>query len=273
LRLGQETAYGFRILEAPLAFRTGRRRWDNMILAFILGLWALLGPSSPTHSYFPQTPTSQQTPDPNSGQTAPKQQEPSPKDRQPQEKPEQQPPPPEGKPPEPGETQPQAQPPQEQPQQPTPPPAPANPAPAQPPQAVPEKPAPEVEPSRKPPARKGRGTKAATTKKDPPPANSEPKKVVVRNGGAPEPSGQLAPGMSRDEASRSRQSINQLLASTEENLKRTRGRSLTANERAMVEQIRAFITQAHAALKVGDLQRGHNLAMKAHLLSDDLVQH
>jgi hypothetical protein len=107
---------------------------------------------------------------------------------------------------------------------------------------------------------------------DPSLPNSEPKKVVVRNGGAPEPTNQLIPGQSRDQASHSRQTIVQLLASTEENLKRASGRSLTQNEQAMVDQIRAFIAQANAALKVGDLQRGHNLAMKARLLSDDLLR-
>jgi len=232
-----------------------------MTLAVILGLWALLGPSSLSYPYFPQTQPSQQAPDASSQQTPPK-------DTKPQEKPEQQQQPAETKPQEPGETQQQAQPAQEQPQQSAPPPT--NPAPTQqPPEAVPEKSVPEVKPSPKPPARKNKRKTAA--KKDPP-ANSEPKKVVVRNGGAPEPTSQLTPGMSRDQVSHSRQTITQLLASTEENLKRTTGRSLTANEQAIVDQIRAFITQANAALKAGDLQRGHNLAMKARLLSDDLLR-
>ncbi|HYL15213.1 MAG TPA: hypothetical protein VEV41_19400 [Terriglobales bacterium] len=95
----------------------------------------------------------------------------------------------------------------------------------------------------------------------------------MRNGGTSEPTSQLTPGVSGDQATHSRQTITQLLASTEENLKRTAGRTLTPNEQAMVEQIRTFMSQADAALKVGDLQRGHNLATKAHLLSDDLLQH
>jgi hypothetical protein len=241
-----------------------------MTLALILGLWALLAPTSPSYPSFAQTQTSQQAPDANSQQTPQKEQQKPPKEAKPQEKPEQHEPPAESKPQEPGEAQPQAQPPQEQTEQPAP--APTNPAPAQQtPEAAPEKPAPEEKPAQAPPARKGKRKKPAP-KKDPSPANSEPKKVVVRNGGAPEPTSQLTPGMSRSQASRSRQTIVQLLASTEENLKRTSGRSLTQNEQAMVDQIRAFITQAHAALKVGDLQRGHNLAMKAHLLSDDLLR-
>jgi hypothetical protein len=240
-----------------------------MTLALILGLWALLAPTSPSYPSFAQAQTSQQAPDANSQQTPAKEQQQPPQETKPQEKPEQQQPPAESKPQEPSEAQPQAQPPQRQPEQPAP--TPTNPAPAQQtPEAAPEKP-PEEKPAAAPPARKGKRKKSAT-KKDPPQANSEPKKVVVRNGGAPEPTSQLTPGMSRDQASRSRQTIVRLLASTEENLKRTSGRSLTQNQQAMVDQIRAFITQAHAALKVGDLQRGHNLAVKAHLLSDDLLR-
>jgi hypothetical protein len=240
-----------------------------MTLAFILGLSVLLGTSSPTCSCFVETQTSPATPAANSQRTAAKPQEPSPKDTQPEDKGEQQPPPAESRPQEPGETRPQVQPPQEPPPQPAPP-AQANPAPT--PQAVPKKPAPEVKPSAESPAQKAKRKKAGT-RKDPPPANSEPRKIVVRDGGVPEPTGQLTPGMSRDQASRSRQTISQLLASTEENLKRTSGRSLNPNEKATVDQIRSFVTQANAALKAGDLQRGHNLAMKAHLLSDDLVRH
>ena len=37
----------------------------------------------------------------------------------------------------------------------------------------------------------------------------------------------------------------------------------------MVEQIKLFVDQANAALKEGDIQRSHNLAMKAHGGHDD----
>jgi len=102
---------------------------------------------------------------------------------------------------------------------------------------------------------------------------SGPKKKIVREGGTAEPSDQLTPGMSAQQASHSRQTTGQLLAATDANLKRASERQLNPNQKAMVEQIKIFMEQANAAVKVGDLQRGRNLAMKAHLLSDDLVKH
>ncbi|MBV9483726.1 MAG: hypothetical protein JO249_23680, partial [Acidobacteria bacterium] len=46
-----------------------------------------------------------------------------------------------------------------------------------------------------------------------------------------------------------------------------------SNEEETVSQVKLFIEQANEAMKAGDLDRGHNLAMKAHLLSEDLVKH
>jgi hypothetical protein len=40
----------------------------------------------------------------------------------------------------------------------------------------------------------------------------------------------------------------------------------------MVSQIKQFMEQSKAAVAAGDLERGHNLALKAHLLSDELVK-
>jgi hypothetical protein len=95
--------------------------------------------------------------------------------------------------------------------------------------------------------------------------------VVVRDGGTSEPEAQLSPAVPREQ--QSRQSTNQLLASAQNNLKTVSTRTLTANQQATIEQIKMFIEQANSAVKEGDMQRGHNLAMKAHLLSDDLVRH
>ena len=59
---------------------------------------------------------------------------------------------------------------------------------------------------------------------------------------------------------------------TEANLKSTSGRPLNANQQALANQVRAYMDQAKAALQVGDLQRGQNLARKAQLLSNELVR-
>ena len=54
--------------------------------------------------------------------------------------------------------------------------------------------------------------------------NASPKKVVVRNGGASETSQQLSPGLSEQQASSQRQTIDLLLVDTAANLKKLSGR-------------------------------------------------
>jgi hypothetical protein len=121
----------------------------------------------------------------------------------------------------------------------------------------------------------------ATPKKHPrrkkpvvaPPATEGPTKVIVKNGGAPDPSVQLSPGVSADQASHQRQSTDLLLSTTESNLKAAEGRQLNANQQDMVNQVHEYIKQAKASADTGDLHRAHNLAFKAKLLSDELAKH
>jgi len=100
-----------------------------------------------------------------------------------------------------------------------------------------------------------------------------PRKVIVRNGGTEEALSQLAPDMSSEEASHARETTTQLLNATESNLQHASSFTLNQDQQAMMEQIRTFMGQSNAAVKAGDLQRGHNLALKALLLSNDLVKH
>src|SRR4051812_14500529 len=67
-----------------------------------------------------------------------------------------------------------------------------------------------------------------------------------------------------------RQTAAQLNQSTEANL-RSITRSLTPAEKGIVEQIRSFMSQSQDAITDNDLVRAHNLALKAHLLSDELA--
>lgn len=109
-----------------------------------------------------------------------------------------------------------------------------------------------------------------------PPATQDPanpKKIVVREGGTSDPATTLTPGIAAPQQNYSRESIVDLLSSADTNLKRAAERTLSANQQADADQIRIFIEQANTAMNVGDLDRAHNLAMKAHLLSDDLVNH
>jgi hypothetical protein len=101
----------------------------------------------------------------------------------------------------------------------------------------------------------------------------EPRKIVVREGGAIEPPAQIVPGLAPQQASQERQSAGELLGSTEQNLRRLSGRTLDSRQQETVAQIHNYVDGARSALKDGDTQRAHTLALKAHLLADDLVKH
>lgn len=116
-------------------------------------------------------------------------------------------------------------------------------------------------------AQAGKGTTGSSTTSQPCP----PPKKVVHNGGSDEPSIQLVGGDAADQASKER-STEQLTAATEENLKKIAGRQLSSTQEATVGQIKQFMDQSKKAVADGDPERGHNLAMKARLLSDELVK-
>jgi hypothetical protein len=99
-----------------------------------------------------------------------------------------------------------------------------------------------------------------------------PAKVVVKNGGSDEPTIELTRGTSEQQASQQRYTTEQLRTATEENLKKLAGRQLTASQQEMVTQIKQFMEQAKSAVADEDLERGHSLAMKAHLLSEELLK-
>jgi hypothetical protein len=69
-----------------------------------------------------------------------------------------------------------------------------------------------------------------------------------------------------------RETTSELIQQTEDNL-RLLTRQLSTDEQNQVEQIRNFLDQARSATADNDLVRAHNLALKAHLLSDELVRH
>ena len=149
----------------------------------------------------------------------------------------------------------------------------AQPAPAPPPAQEPQKS--NSEPTAKNPAsptqapakkRRHRKTAASTS-------TTTPQKKIVRNGGTVDPAVQLAPGISAAQASSQRQSITQLLAATDGNLKQIAGRPMNPTQQESISQIRKYMEQAKAAEQAGDIEQAQNLASKARLLSDDLVKH
>lgn len=114
------------------------------------------------------------------------------------------------------------------------------------------------------PASQSSGSSATSPAQDCPPP-----KIVVRQGGTEEPSIQLA---GSEQASQKRAAANQMLGSTEANLRKIAGLQLSDVQKGTVVQIRQFVNQSKAALAEGDVERGNTLAWKAQLLSEDLVQ-
>jgi hypothetical protein len=112
----------------------------------------------------------------------------------------------------------------------------------------------------------GSGSAAADLPPCPPP------KVVVRNGGTAEGTVQLTGGTVATKNSPQRANTERLLASSEDELKTTGGHQLDSAQQEMVKQIHQYQAQSKTALQAGDLELAHNLAVKAHLLADQLVK-
>jgi hypothetical protein len=103
-------------------------------------------------------------------------------------------------------------------------------------------------------------------------ARNIPPRTVVRPEG-PEPSptpGQISPNPSEG-GPHDQATTEQLLQTTESGLTGIK-RQLSQDEEAMVSQIKDFVGQSRQAIKENDLVRAHNLALKAHLLCDDLIK-
>ena len=103
-------------------------------------------------------------------------------------------------------------------------------------------------------------------------AEKQPSKTVVTEGGTQPATPQLSPTMPTDQKIHQKMNTNQLLEATDYNLKGI-SRTLNADEQAMLQHIRSYMQQSRDASKDGDTERAYNLALKAHLLSDELVKH
>jgi hypothetical protein len=105
----------------------------------------------------------------------------------------------------------------------------------------------------------------------PAPAGTTPEKKVVKNGGTDEPTVDLSSGVNQQQASEQAKRADDLLASSDANLKKISSRQLSASQQDTVKQIQSYMDQAAAAKKIGDMQRAYNLAVKANLLSAELA--
>jgi hypothetical protein len=105
------------------------------------------------------------------------------------------------------------------------------------------------------------------------PAGTDPTKTVIRNGGAAEPTVDLSPSVSDQQASHQLDETNKRLATADANLKTLAGRQLNATQQDTVKQIKSYMDQAESAKSSGDIERAYNLAVKANLLSAELAGH
>lgn len=99
-----------------------------------------------------------------------------------------------------------------------------------------------------------------------------PKKVIVRQGSTSDPSIEVVGGAQGRQASDERDTSIQMLETTEANLKKVEGTQLDSNQQDMVKQVREFMDQSRAATSAGDLDQARTLALKAQLLSEELVR-
>ena len=100
---------------------------------------------------------------------------------------------------------------------------------------------------------------------------SDAPKVVIKEGSTPEPTVQLSQGMPENQIPPQKKTTD-LLSDTDVNLKKISAHQLNASQQDVVTQIHTYIDQAKAAVSAGDEQRGHLLANKAYLLSEELLK-
>lgn len=82
----------------------------------------------------------------------------------------------------------------------------------------------------------------------------------------------IGPDVSSPEATRDRQSTNQLLDTTENQVKKLEAQNLSSDQHSVLMQIKSYITQSRKAITDGDYERASNLAKKAQLLTEELIK-
>jgi len=110
-------------------------------------------------------------------------------------------------------------------------------------------------------------TKPAPAPRKPSTAQQEQASEQPAHPPAPQISLQISPG---DQAKYERET-NEDISVAERDLQQASGKQLNAAQQDLVEKIRSFLNQSREASKSGDWARAQNLAQKARLLSDELV--
>jgi hypothetical protein len=83
--------------------------------------------------------------------------------------------------------------------------------------------------------------------------------------------GQLSAALSGSDMMERASATAQLLEGAELNVKNL-NRSLSNEEKAVLQHILSYIKQSRSASDMGDIERAYNLALKAHLLSQELIK-
>ena len=114
-------------------------------------------------------------------------------------------------------------------------------------------------------------SKKKTSKHSAPATSNGLQITVVHNGGASDSQGRISSG--NQQASEHLKNTNTQLAATTTNLQAISGKQLDSTQQDMLKQIKNYMRQSKDATGAGDLQGAENLAIKAHLLSEELIKH
>jgi hypothetical protein len=85
------------------------------------------------------------------------------------------------------------------------------------------------------------------------------------------PAPQISPELSPTDQAAYQRKTGDDTAAAEKNLQETSGKQLNAAQQDLVGKIRSFLSQSRDASRDGDWVRAQNLAQKARLLSDELI--
>jgi hypothetical protein len=85
------------------------------------------------------------------------------------------------------------------------------------------------------------------------------------------PAPQISPQLSASDQAAYQRKTGDDTAAAEKNLQETSGKQLNAAQQDLVGKIRSFLSQSRDASRDGDWVRAQNLAQKARLLSDELI--
>jgi len=88
---------------------------------------------------------------------------------------------------------------------------------------------------------------------------------------AEHPAPQISPQISASDQSLYARKTSDDINAAERNLQQTNGKKLSAAQQDLADKIRSFVAQSRDASKTGDWDRAQNLAQKAHLLSNELL--